>query len=74
MLIVPWALVSAEMVKNGIEHYFCVHLIPSNNGNSAPSLVDDVTINGCTSNKPHREGNFPIVIILHLIFFHFRVN
>ena len=34
------------MVKNGIEHYFCVHLIPSNEGNSAPILPDDVTING----------------------------
>ena len=62
------------VVNNGIEHHFLRHLMPLNIGNPAPSLVDDVTINGCTSNKPHREGNFPVVIILHLIFFHFRVN
>ena len=62
------------VVNNGIEHHFLRHLMPLNRGNPAPSLVDDVTINGCTSNKPHREGNFPVVIILHLIFFHFRVN
>ena len=64
----------AGVVNNGIEHHFLRHLMPLNRGNPAPSLVDDVTINGCTSNKPHREGNFPVVIILHLIFFHFRVN